>query len=524
MRLFSTKSIKYNSAKPLLAQIPTLKNFNQPLLTYENPKENPETHKYDPKEYYALLKQFNGVRPNGINALSRMACADGLVTAVPYRSPENKSLKKLHEFIYGTPVVYADEPHDLMEHPYMIPGVMLHPGSPKSLFVWLGAINPHLGFQDIHAMNKWEEFQLVEKYAPGLMPKVSLLQSERFLFSKEMSSQKNKLKQAFLKNKISLNVVEELQSYIKKIIDALKIKYPEGLFIKHQVGCYTVDNGTRLSLHSIHADLLVSQLIKSLQQSTSGNEASQRKYLLNKDDNTALIAFEMLFKPENIILSHEIVLQKTAQGYPLEFRVDVIDFEPCAVWQRHPTTEYYPREAKLAADLIQSIRSDFPSKYRYFSFGADIGFDISGKPRLIEMNPGADSGFLSLAVQYNVYVSNLIKRPTPLIKILSEVSEQSNEVQREFLLGLGSTVLAHPQCDDVENIAIYLRDTHLSNWRKQKPGCDNAGDIMNRIRQIYSNELGEQGVRVEEIIQSTEEYFNRCGIETKMVLEQFRSP
>lgn len=491
-------------AKNLLAKIPPL--FTEsPLFSYSNPQENPNTHKYDPKKYYGKMPDaFVGFRDNGLDAL-RTRCLDGITTILPYSDPKDPHLTQLHTYLCGTPVMYGDTNFDPAIHPKKISGLVLHPGSPKSLFIWRGTVNPHLGHGMLHAINKWEEFCLLEKYAPGCM--LPLCRASD-LADYQPLLQKTKIEE--LCSTIREN--SGIEKFLENFLNHLKKIYPQGAYLKHQLGCFTADGGTMLATHSAHPAALTNVFIREFQKIQNKDIDNIRKQLLNLPNNSALIVFELLFAPENVLISPQIPLKKTEQGYPLEFRVDALDFEPCAVWPRYPTTEYYPREAKAAAALIQSLRNKMPLECRYFSFGADVAFDEQGNARLVELNPGGDSGFLKLALQYQVFISNLTGKSTSLIHTIKQVVNQPLSVQRAFLLGLNQTLLAHPEITDTEEVAIYIRNWHLDQWRQQAPHYRCAASISKNMRAIFTEALNERGIRTKSLVESTEQYFDRCSV------------
>lgn len=509
MRFSGPTLFKQIPAKTLVSKIPPLRQVQEPLFVCSDATEHPETFKYDPKEYYAALPLFEGIREHGIDAL-RAASRKGLFTVVPYRDPKNPSQTKRHEFIYGTKVVYADEPYDVKKHPVYHAGVALHPGSPKSLFIHRGSINPHLGHGNLHAINKWEEYQLIEKYSPGLMSPLYRLGDWRACNSDECIKSRSILIDKIQQGNLSDQTQNEMAQFLNHLLQLLRKKYPQGAFLKHQLGCYTVDSGTMLSIKSIQGEGLTRSFVKEFNQATSKTIHAFKKHCLNLIDNTALIVFECLFNPNNVLISPKFSFQKTQQGYPMEFRVDAIDFEPCAIWPRHPTTEYYPVEMQLAGNLIRDLRKKMSPACHYFSFGADVIFDESGKPQLLEMNPGADSGFLKLALLYNVFVSNLTGKKTALVDVLYHTAQQSADVQHDVLKNLSKTILAHPACNDIGECAIHLRNMQLNYWRKQQ--SPNAKTIMKNFKTIFSSDLSKKGLRVEEILRSTEQYFDRCGV------------
>lgn len=463
------------------------------LFQFSNPDESPNNHKYISEEYFKQIPLFVGHRAHGLSALRATARSEGYFTVSPYQEPNDIAVKKAHEFIYGGRVVYADVEYNPAIHPVSLPGLALHPGSPKLLFPYRGSVNPHLGYGKIHAIKKCEEYKAIEKAWPGLMPKTSTLDAE--LRSSTLTDTRKKLFHLLCASIASDQLKQSLIEFTEKLAVFLHSCFPKGVHIKHTLGCYTVDSGTILTLDTLQPKALTLVLLQKLAQINSQDVNAIRKILLNQIDLRPLILFECIVAPDNIILTEQIDIQKTPMGYPIEVRVDALDFEGVSVRRRHPTTEVFFQYDGEVLSLIKKLKRQLPLEFQYLSGGMDLALTTEGKWMLLDVNPGGDSGFLMPGVLYNDFISTLIGRPTPLIKVLHHVSTQSPENQHQFLKELPKTILGHRDLNNMEEIALFLRDLQLKN-------AQSDFDIR-CLQAIFKKDLYPLGIRSDEIIEST---------------------
>ena len=491
-------------------QVPSKLRKNIPLFSFSNPFESPNLHKYISEEFFEKVPNlFVGERPHGLSALRAIARSEGFFTVSPYQQPTQSTVKEAHEYIYGGPVVYADTPFVPAIHPITLPGLALHPGSPKLLFTYRGLVNPHLGFGKTHAIKKDVEYRVIENAWPGLMPPTVQLNQASWFNESYFDQQKKALTDSILEltDTSKQSIEKKLVQFIIYFEKSLKQQYPMGVHIKHVLGCYTVDSATILTADTIQPSVLAYALLRKIQVIGSTDLATIRRHLLNETDLRPLIIFECLFSPDNIILTQHIEIKQTSLGYPIEFRVDSLDFEGVVVRRRHPSTEPIFDYEKEIFSIVRALKNKLPQPFQYMSGGIDLALTTDNRWILLDVNPAGDSGFLMPGLLYNDFISKLIGKSSPLIKTMNRVSLQSTKIQHDFLMHLPHTILADPAINDIEEIALYLRDLKLMCW-SQKPHelRESSTQIMNHFKKIFTPDLYDLGIRSDEILTSTEHY------------------
>lgn len=496
-----------NSASPLLAQIPPLPSqaifHNRPGTT------NPNLFKYQPKKIYS--KKFGRRDQNYNSALSylrQIIDTKGIFTVAPYMPANDPDLQKLHHYLYGMTtgsLVYGDQYREPDAEPIKRPGLALHPGSPELCHAYLGDENPHLSWR--HTMDKWEEYCAIEQYAPGTLLPTFLLKKEHWYQAPEFQSKRYKLKKHILKSQGPLpeRLLPYIESYIKYLLDQLREKYPQGVHLKHVVGCYTADNNTIFNTNQSCEKKLAKSFFDAYNALHAFNLESARQGLLNQADNRPLIIFETLFYPRNVILSPHVELDKTPTGEAREVRVDALRFNPITAWPRHCAHDFCLPHMRTAMTFITQLKEKLPKRYHDMSFGADVVF-IDGQPKIPDLNPGGDSGFLMIAVQYQAFIHHLTAKKPPLIATLHAVSRSPIAQQSAFLHGLPQTILAHPQVDNVSETAIYLRNLQLLEWHQAGAKKEEIKTCIKKIEQLFASNPCD--LTKDEMIQSSLDFFN----------------
>ncbi len=179
------------------------------------------------------------------------------------------------------------------------------------------------------------------------------------------------------------------------------------------------------------------------------------------------------------------------------FRVDFIDGESVFGKPRF-TDEYLPDEVSEARALIDEFFRRSPEPFQYLSGGADVARLEDGTWRIIEFNTGGNSGTMQPGVwpiDSNLYTSQLLGEPTPLIRDLERKFAADLETQRAHLKSMKQEKELWDKNSladlSLAELARWYRDRYLDEWRKA-PTAENARLTLQRLEQLF-REQGSPG-------------------------------
>ena len=152
--------------------------------------------------------------------------------------------------------------------------------------------------------------------------------------------------------------------------------------------------------------------------------------------------------------------------------MDVIDGDAVTSIPRY-TYEPLFKESQEAMQFVQSFFDKFLPQYRYLCGGIDVVKLSNGYWNFIEFNFGADSSYIDFEsdpVNTNLFFTQLLGSPTPMIKEFLDVLNSPIENQKNFLDGLNEYFIALQITDQniwdiaIDNVKIYFRDYYLNRF------------------------------------------------------------
>ncbi|MEW6056770.1 MAG: hypothetical protein AB1540_09150 [Bdellovibrionota bacterium] len=300
----------------------------------------------------------------------------------------------IDELLHGTKVLYTKDAKSLPER---IDGVVWH-GSPEDAHYFVGTHNPAL-ITDPEiielANNKWVEAQLMVKHAPEAYPQTENMQ--------------RLLRELGLSPADRANLVESDHSLQLEILfEKLKIRYPNGFFIKpisgfNSDGIFPTEKTEPRELYEgylTHIKALREQLFETL-----GNETEVHLALKTKEFYGGFILEALLKNPESVIvqerLKPRILGRKTLPNGKVkvlieEYRIHLEEGQawPEADQYRWESNRLYTEEGmREAAEFALHVLKKLPSKYHRLCYGMDVMRLEDGSFRIIELNPGGESGY-----------------------------------------------------------------------------------------------------------------------------------
>ena len=179
------------------------------------------------------------------------------------------------------------------------------------------------------------------------------------------------------------------------------------------------------------------------------------------------VLWALLVSPQSLMVQQKLPLARTPLGAALEFRVDFVDGQAMHVTPRH-SLEYLPEQGRAAARFLDAFfRSPrLPAAIRRLSGGADVAFTVDGKPKLIELNFGPESGYRDwdqYVVDANLWMEGLTGRPTLMTEWFERLARTPLRRQRQFFAGLPRDALLKKA---VASTFVWFRDRTLDRWRR----------------------------------------------------------
>lgn len=457
----------------------------------------------------------------GLEPLRELANKN-LATVVPYKTPtkNNRLLRSAHKLLAGGTVVYAN---DRTKH-ISLPGAVFHPGNSTLTAHVRGEANPHLGYGRQHGRNKLWEWQFVSRVDPSAMAETISIDELPTWTDPKLEEIRESIRvrmleiisgQAYLFTNDNIN---QLNSYIRTIFDALRLRFPDGAFLKPVEGSCSGDYDQIITTMSAnestiynYASKFISKMYGILEYLRKKNESiyssTMRTKLLSRSP-VVLVVHDLLFAPREVIGQAALKLAVTDSGKSFEVRVDFIQGKAIYSSTRYDIAAYYPREMQAAADFLDAFFKKANYQNKMLCGGADIGLGQDGKWYIIEFNLGAESCALAFGTNWNLYISNFLGKNTDLIACYERVFSAPLEDQQQFLIGLEKTVLNHPQIDDLRWIYIWFRDRYCRLF-EANPSTNARSVILEKLNILFSCVPDEYQSLVDGLINSTKLYMDR---------------
>lgn len=473
------------SAQPLYAESPV--KHCEELLT--NEEVDPQL-----EMWRELSEPFTGSRPRGLEAIGQAARRDGLVVVVNGPRPKHEWRVQALEFMYGAKIVFTGDfaPGAPTVHGK---GVALHPDlTPKLANVYRAEINPHMGYGRLHgSLNKWNEYVFAESVMSGAMPRT--LRATELQNALPSRQEAEAMLAKLERGELERADVSRWAEVVSQFLSVAAREFPEGAFVKHVGEFATKDKNGQLMTWKADAKAIAKiglRRIAKFRKRYEGQNLSSvevQEAINTSAGAEARFMYALLREPQSLLVQGKLDIALTDLGKPLEFRVDFVDGEAVRALGRH-STEFYPQEAELAKRFLTQFFAKAPAQYRYLSGGADVMFLKNGEMKFIEFNFGAQSEFIDAGAGYpvipNIYMSNLLGEPTPLIRELNRLVNWPAAKQARYLLSLDRK-LGKGKWGDYSGVSFeafhYLRNLRLVEWAK-KPTREGADALIRDLGEL----------------------------------------
>lgn len=524
MRIALTLSIIFLISAPAHAVDRSLQAFAAACMfaTFESRTNKPY---YPPGWDTAGIKRE--VRPQGLDAL-RSVTRRGVITVVEGDRPTDPAALEGLQMLYGTEMYFTGD-HPLGMPYRVMGGLVLHPGySPRLARVLRGEMNPHLGYTHLVPIlgDKWFEYLYASQMLPGSMGKTfrareMLMQPEFAAAAEKLHSIRDELRSLRPGESPAEWVAEHqkrLEDAINTFLDTGEKLFPDGVFIKQRVEWQTGDAKKQLSskkrrteewtreylsdLLDIHAEL-------GFHKENPASERMQNKIGELEGRRGTKFVNSLLFSPQDLLVQEKLPLRMSGK-FMDEWRVTFIDGQVLTVVPRYGW-EYSPQKAAEVSAFFKEFSSKASHEFKYLSGGADVAFTTDGKPKLIELNTGAEAGGVMPEfdpVNSNLNLSALLGKPTPLVQKLGGLFQAPVEEQAAFVRGakayfegLGLKEEARLN-DSADYVLVYFRDRYLQEWDKGKHTKKEARSILSKLKKIDKGSTPSG----KEIIASAEAY------------------
>lgn len=242
--------------------------------------------------------------------------------------------------------------------------------------------------------NKWDEYKLFNKYAPGAMPETQNLKD---------------VLQGMGVHKVPTSA-EERSVLLKKLTTHLRTHHKgSGYFLKdvggvQSAGVFPTEKHDLAHLYNRYMKSELPSQVKGLGNLTDSEWEKQWYGMLDKPHFEGRILESLFEDPSRVIVQRKVPIRKPTDfiGKHLmdpEMRIHVAGGRaiPELSHFRNSVILGAPRRKMVreATQYVQSIIDKLPRKYQHASFGMDILPTKGPQPfQVIESNPGGMSGFL----------------------------------------------------------------------------------------------------------------------------------
>lgn len=489
--------------------------------------ENPEPSDF---ELWTNAPTPRGTPPRTLAAI-RQAAEKGVTIVLPGWRPVNEEHMRDNERLYGARVFYAE---DLADHstPVKLPGLVLPISpSPKSFLV-RGDLNPLLGQGRLLArLDKVTESAWVRSADPSFMAKGltgQALVKKRTGAFKSRQAEVRRLIEEYIGNPDEAGADErqrEVAGLVKEFFRLSREKFPKGAFIKFRTAYATRESASMVATFLSDPDEMAADYLSDLKKvkdflglhPISALDPELRRLMTEGPSRTAVI-HALIARPGDVLVQEKLDLAKNRRGELIEFRVDVLDGHVVNSRFRYGW-DYRPDEESQAKRLIESFLDRLPEKGRYFSGGFDVAKRRDGDYVIIETNPGTQSFSLDAGrnpTLGNAALSNLLGKPTPLLRKLERLHQAGVKRQAAFLRRLpleNDNDKDSIRDMDATDAMEWFRARYVQDWRKAGGGRRAALKTIGKLKRLaklsgHADVLGFTYLAVEAVAS----YFKRQGV------------
>jgi hypothetical protein len=306
---------------------------------------------------------------------------DGVTTRLG--KVERSAIKGSMSFVYGAEVILPGERRDIAGAIWKEKGTEATTGK-----LTLGCVD-----KTAYDMfnNKWTEYSIVNKVAPGAMAETHLA--------------KNLIKELGLELP---KTPAEAPAFMEALQAKLNAKFPKGFFIKgvadYNTGGNLITNKANFveSLNGYHNEFkpYVAEMAKKFPDADLQPKINGHKYMSGRTLQA------IIDNPETVIIQEKMALSKfTNKKLPInkqpfnEFRVHTVKGKVVPNASAHRWSDvqtYTQKKNRMAAEAwLQTVMDKMPKEITdATALSPDVAMLEDGSFKILEMNAGGDSGFL----------------------------------------------------------------------------------------------------------------------------------
>ncbi len=489
----------------------------------------PETPEPSDFELWTNAPTPRGTPPRTLAAIRR-AAEKGVTIVLPGWRPVDEEGVRDNEKLYGARVFYAEDLAD-NSTPVKLPGLVLHISpSPKSFLV-RGDLNPLLGQGRLLArLDKVTESEWVRSVDPSFMAEgltgQALVEKRAGAF-RSRQAKARRLIEEYLGNLDEAGADKrqrEIAGLVKEFFRLSREEFPKGAFFKFRTDYATREKASMVATFLSDPDEMAAGYLSDLKiikdylgvHPISALDPELRRLMTDGPSRTAVI-HSLIARPGDVLVQKKLGLAKNRRGELIEFRVDVLDGHVVNSEFRYGW-DYRPDEENQAKQLIESFLAKLPEKDRYFSGGFDVAKLRDGSYVIIETNPGTQSVNLDTS-RYptlgNRALSNLLGKPTPLLRKLEQLYQAGVQRQASFLrrLPLGNNDAKESiQNMNAEDAMEWFRARYVQDWRKAGGGHRAAVETLGKLKLLATLSGNADVPGFTFITEAVASYFKRQGI------------
>ncbi len=356
---------------------------------------------------------------------------------------------KLLQYNYGTKVLYAE---NVKNGPIQVDGVVWH-SDPEEAKAFLGTRNPTLGSPELYELignNKWEEAKALMAVSrdpnTGVRKMINGQAVEDVVpFTENMANVLSEIHQKIvnrmqgrLQTSLAITSITEVprhlqEEYLQLVSEELKARYPQGFFVKPVDGFS--GEGTFLSekldffkaLTGFERDIepqAAKLRIEGYDESYIHLDLKKKPFYSGKNVKQLMTDPSKMIIQEKLrpVLSNYVRVRDEFITRFEEYRVHIVEGRVLKGGTLRRFENYrsiIPGENAEVEAFAQSVIDRLSKQYRKMNFGLDVMRVEGGGFRVIEMNPGGESGFLYPEMEYwvsQVLASHYRGKPTPFLR------------------------------------------------------------------------------------------------------------
>lgn len=361
----------------------------------------------------------------------------------------------IDELIYGAKVLYSG---DSKQGPTLVEGIVWH-SNPDEAKYYMGSKNPTQNYdaKAVQALDdKWGEAELMQAVFPEAFPRTENMKSVLADLGLDPTT---------------MNRSELADGLVR----ALRERYPQGFFIKpvagfNSDGKFPTDKTDFRALYEGYVENVKAkraELLKTL------GDATEVHLTLKKEKYYEGNILDQLFDaPETVIIQERLKPRFLAPNLIDEYRVHIAEGKviPGATVYRWASNGFYTRrDMREVERFVERVLRLLPPDMQSLCYGIDVMRLEDGGFKVIELNPGGESGYLY--PEMDIWITQAVAayyrgEPTELQRQVRRMLNEPDLVRKGSLLkdileqpGVKEIASADP--DSISEILRLAKDSFV---------------------------------------------------------------